>query len=208
MAKRCIGLVIWEFFFIFIVLDIFVFFFIFLIKLLYSSLFLKVLKVQGREFFCYVELPELSSFLQFFKLNCFFQCKSLLDIYCVDYPTRSRRFELSYLLLSYRYNVRITVRTIVTKNLSVSSVSSVFSSASWLEREIWDMFGVFFFDHNDLRRILTDYGFEGFPLRKDFPLTGFLELKYDDQKKKVVCEPLQLVQDYRYFDFLSSWNIG
>jgi len=164
-------------------------------------------KLQEREFILYIDYKDLKNYLMFFKLNNLFQCKSLLDIICIDYPNRIDRFEINYHLLSYVYNFRINLKTIVNKNFGLISISDIYESANWLEREIWDMFGVFFFNHPDLRRILTDYGFEGFPLRKDFPLTGFLEVYYDEQKKKISLEPIELSQDYRFFDFLNPWEI-
>ena len=118
---------------------------------------------------------------------------------------KKKRFEVSYHLLSILYNSRINVTTSVDEITPLDSVTSIFSSADWLEREVWDMFGIFFFNHNDLRRILTDYGFRGHPLRKDFPLTGYVEVRYDDIQKRVVTEKVSLSQDYRIFTFNSNW---
>ena len=136
--------------------------------------------------------------------NCRF--KQLLDVCGVDYPDREQRFEVVYNLLSLIHNNRIRVKINTDENGPVPSVAGVFSSANWWEREVWDLFGIFFLDHPDLRRILTDYGFEGHPLRKDFPLTGHVEIRYDDEKKRVVYEPVKLAQDFRTFDFLSPWE--
>lgn len=136
--------------------------------------------------------------------NC--QFKLLMDVCGVDYPERDRRFDVVYNLLSIKHNQRIRVKLATDENTPVPSVTSVFSSAGWFERETWDLYGVFFSDHPDLRRILTDYGFEGHPLRKDFPLTGFVELRYDNEQKRVVYECVQLTQDFRSFDFLSPWE--
>ncbi len=128
-----------------------------------------------------------------------------MDIAGVDYPTRENRFEVVYNLLSVRYNNRIRVKTYASEVNPVPSVSSLYPGANWFEREAWDMYGIFFTGHPDLRRILTDYGFEGYPLRKDFPLTGYVEVRYDDEKKRVVAEPLELAQQFRSFDNASPW---
>jgi NADH-quinone oxidoreductase subunit C len=136
--------------------------------------------------------------------NC--QFKQLVDLTAVDQPDHAERFELVYNLLSLKLNQRIRVKLTTDERTPVASVSGVFSSAIWLEREVWDMFGVFFSGHPDLRRILTDYGFEGHPLRKDFPLTGFKEVRYDEEQKRVVYEPVRLTQEFRRFDFLSPWE--
>lgn len=136
--------------------------------------------------------------------NLKFTC--LLDIWGVDYPDRTDRFEVNYLLLSVRYNIRVIVRVQVRDSVGIPSVESVFSSSGWLEREVWDMFGIIFYKNKDLRRILTDYGFEGFPLRKDFPLSGFVEVRYDDSEKRVLQEPLEVSQEYRAFNFKSPWE--
>ena len=132
----------------------------------------------------------------------------LLDITAVDYPQRSKRFELVYNLLSLKNHLRLRVKIFLNDNEIVPSISKLYKSASWYEREVWDMYGISFSGNNDLRRILTDYGFEGYPLRKDFPLTGFVELRYDEAKKKVVYSKVKLTQDYRNFDFLSPWEGG
>lgn len=130
----------------------------------------------------------------------------LMDVTAVDYPSRKQRFEVVYNLLSLRYNARIRIKTCVSEIMRVESVTAVYSSAAWWEREVWDMFGIFFVNHPDLRRILTDYGFEGHPLRKDFPCSGYVEVRYDDSEKRVLTEPLQLSQEFRYFDFSSPWE--
>jgi NADH-quinone oxidoreductase subunit C len=134
------------------------------------------------------------------------QFKVLMELCGVDYPERENRFELVYCLLSLTHNQRIRVKTEVNENLPVPSVTGIFSSAGWWEREAWDLFGIFFSDHPDLRRILSDYGFEGHPLRKDFPLTGYVEVRYDDEQKRVVYEPVKLTQEFRNFEFLSPWE--
>jgi len=136
--------------------------------------------------------------------NCLF--KQLVDITAVDRPDQAERFEVVYNLLSLKLNQRIRVKLTTDERTPVASVAGVFSSAIWLEREVWDMFGIFFSGHPDLRRILTDYGFEGHPLRKDFPLTGFKEVRYDEEQKRVVYEPVKLTQEFRRFDFMSPWE--
>jgi NADH-quinone oxidoreductase subunit C len=130
----------------------------------------------------------------------------LLDVAGVDYPDRPERFEVVYQLLSHKYNKRVRVKLTTDESTPVPSVTGVYSSAGWYEREAWDMYGIFFSDHPDLRRILTDYGFEGHPLRKDFPLTGYVEVRYDEEQRRVVYEPVKLKQEFRSFDFLSPWE--
>jgi NADH-quinone oxidoreductase subunit C len=136
--------------------------------------------------------------------NC--QFKLLMDVCGADYPSRENRFDVVYNLLSLTHNRRIRVKVQTDEETPVPSVTGVFSSAGWFEREAWDLFGIFFAGHPDLRRIMTDYGFEGHPLRKDFPLTGYVEVRYDDEQKRVVYEPVKLTQEFRRFDFLSPWE--
>lgn len=136
--------------------------------------------------------------------NCLF--KVLIDVTAADYPAREERFEVVYNLLSLSHNQRIRIKVPAEEQAPVASMVQLFSSAGWFEREVWDMFGIFFTDHPDLRRMLTDYGFEGHPLRKDFPLTGYVEVRYDDEQKRVVYEPVKLTQDFRSFDFMSPWE--
>ena len=130
----------------------------------------------------------------------------LSDMTAVDYPERPDRFEMIYQLLSMKNNMRLRLRAAVGEGQAVPSITSVYAAANWAEREAWDMFGIFFAGHPDLRRLLTDYGFEGHPLRKDFPLTGHVEVRYDDTQRRVVNEPVSLVQEFRDFDFLSPWE--
>ena len=132
--------------------------------------------------------------------------KVLVDVCGVDYPTRNKRFDVVYNLLSMKHNHRIRVKVSTDEDTPVPSVTSVFPSAGWFERECWDLFWIFFSEHPDLRRILTDYGFNGHPLRKDFPLTGFVELRYDAEQRRVVQEPVHLNQEFRTFDFMSPWE--
>ena len=134
------------------------------------------------------------------------QFKQLMDVTAVDYPDREQRFEVVYNLLSLKHNLRVRVKLPADEQTQVPSASRVFNSAIWFEREVWDMYGIFFSEHPDLRRLLTDYGFEGYPLRKDFPLTGYVEVRYDEDTKRVVYEPVKLVQEFRSFDFMSPWE--
>ncbi len=150
--------------------------------------------------------PILIKVLNFLRDDKDFQFKQLVDICGVDYPDRIDRFEIVYHLLSVSLNQRIRVKLSVTDDETIPSLVTLYDAANWYEREIWDMFGVIFTDHPDLRRILTDYGFQGHPLRKDFPLSGFIQVKYDDSEKKVVNEKVNLVQDFRKFDFESPWE--
>lgn len=130
-----------------------------------------------------------------------FQFKVLSDICAIDYLKKKNRFEIVYNLLSIRYNTKIRIKTYVNELTPINTITHIYSCADWFEREIWDLFGVFFSNHPDLRRILTDYGFEGHPFRKDFPLTGYIEVRYDDFKKCIVCEPLMLTQKFKNFNF-------
>tara|TARA_B110001454_G_scaffold218637_1_gene247255 strand:- start:3205 stop:3789 length:585 start_codon:yes stop_codon:yes gene_type:complete len=144
--------------------------------------------------------------IQFLKDSLQCQFKQLTDIAGVDYPGREQRFDVVYHFLSFKYNLRIRVKLLIAENDSIESLTSVFPSANWFEREAFDMYGIQFTGHPDLRRILTDYGFEGHPLRKDFPLTGSVEVRYNEIEKKVVYEPVKLQQDYRNFDIQSPWE--
>ena len=136
--------------------------------------------------------------------NC--QFKVLVDVTAVDFPERDERFEVVYNLLSVSINQRIRIKVTTDETTPVPSVAPVFSTAAWFEREVWDLYGVLFTDHPDLRRLLTDYGFQGHPLRKDFPLTGYVEVRYDAEQKRVVYEPVKLTQEFRTFDFISPWE--
>ena len=137
-------------------------------------------------------------------VNC--QFKQLIDICGVDYPEREQRFDVVYHLLSMTQNLRVRVKVPTAEDAPVPSAVEIFSAAGWWEREAWDLYGIYFAGNPDLRRILTDYGFDGHPLRKDFPLTGYVEVRYDDEQKRVVYEPVKLTQDFRNFDFLSPWE--
>lgn len=158
------------------------------------------------ELVIHVKADDIVSVLRFLRDDRECQCTILADICGVDYPDKPQRFEIVYNLLSMRQNSRIRVKIFAEDDQIVPSVTDVFSSAGWFEREVWDMYGVPFSGNPDLRRILTDYGFEGHPQRKDFPLTGYVELRYDSEKKRVAYEPVKLTQDYRRFDYLSPWE--
>lgn len=145
-------------------------------------------------------------FMMYLRDHSETQFKCLIDLTAVDYPSKDLRFRVVYHLLSVEYATRIRVSTDISETQPLSSVTSLFSSAGWWEREVWDMFGVFFQGHPDLRRILTDYGFQGHPLRKDFPLTGYNEVRYCDAEKRVITEPVELAQEFRYFEYGSPWE--
>ena len=162
--------------------------------------------ISKREICIYTKPESLIALLTFLKLYTNTQFKSLIDITAVDFPDREKRFEVVYIFLSVKLNSRIKVKVCVDELTSVPSIVSLFPAAGWAERETWDMFGIFFKGNPDLRRILTDYGFEGYPLRKDFPLSGYVEVRYDNTKKRVVCEPLEMSQEFRLFDFTSPWE--
>jgi NADH-quinone oxidoreductase subunit C len=162
--------------------------------------------VSYRELTMTGNASEIVSILRFLRddSRCQFWC--LIDITAVDWPSRERRFDVVYHLLSPKHNVRIRVKVETDEVTAVPSVIEIFPNADWYERETYDLYGIVFAGHPDLRRILTDYGFEGHPLRKDFPLTGFVEVRYDDALKRVVYEPVRLTQEFRNFDFLSPWE--
>jgi NADH-quinone oxidoreductase subunit C len=163
-------------------------------------------ELHHRELSIRVEREALLDVLRFLRDDPKCRFTVLCDICGVDYPDRPLRFEVVYNLLSLSLNQRIRVRVETDDTAAVPSATTLYSSAGWWEREAWDMFGIVFSDNPDLRRILTDYGFEGHPLRKDFPLTGYTEVRYDEQQKRVVYEPVRLQQEFRRFDFLSPWE--
>ena len=150
--------------------------------------------------------PSIVKLLTFLRDDSHCLFKLLVDVCGVDYPARDERFEVVYNLLSLKQNHRIRVKLSTGEGQPVPSVTGVFKSAGWYEREAWDLYGIFFSGHPDLRRLLTDYGFEGHPLRKDFPLTGHVEMRYDEEQKRVVYEPVKLTQEFRRFDFVSPWE--
>lgn len=153
-----------------------------------------------------VKPKDLLFVLNFLKYNSNLQYKMLTAISGIDFPYRKKRFEVVYELLSLRFNSRLRVKTFVDEVTPLTSSVSVFSCSTWWEREIWDLLGVFFEDNDEIKRLLTDYGFEGHPLRKDFPLSGYVESRYNDKLKRVVCEPLEHAQEFRSFDFSSGWS--
>lgn len=163
-------------------------------------------EIQKGEIVLTARREDIDKTLQFLRDDPECQFKMLVSLCGADYPDREKRFEVVYNLLSLSQNNRIRVKISVTENELVPTVSKVFSTAGWFERETWDLFGIYFDGHPDLRRILTDYGFEGHPLRKDFPLTGYVELRYDEEQRRVVYEPVKLTQDFRNFDYLSPWE--
>ena len=162
--------------------------------------------VQQGELICRIEREALLEVLRFLRDDPKCRFNVLCDICGVDYPDRLQRFDVVYNLLSLPLNQRIRLKLETDEEKPVASATGVYSSAGWWEREAWDLFGIFFSEHPDLRRILTDYGFDGHPLRKDFPLTGFVELRYDEDQKRVVYEPVRLKQEFRSFDFISPWE--
>jgi len=167
---------------------------------------IKTSKINFGHLFIDIEVQDLSSTILFLKTNAKCRFKQLIDITAVDYPENEKRFKIVYLLLSHENNLRIIINININEDDMVSSLTKIFPSANWMEREVFDMYGISFKDHPDLRRILTDYGFKGFPLRKDFPLTGHTEVRYSEDKKKVISEPVKLEQEYRHFDFESPWE--
>ena len=153
-----------------------------------------------------IDQEDLLDVITFLKTNKNTKFRQLIDITAVDYPENAKRFKLVYLLLSHEFNNRIKINYSVSENEIINSIVKIFPSANWMEREVFDMYGIKFKDHPDLRRILTDYNFEGHPLRKDFPLTGHNEVRYSEEDKKVIYEPVKLEQKYRDFDFESPWE--
>ena len=177
-------------------------------KKINSELTTKINKTSIKHNQIYVEIDkeDLVDVILFMKTNKDIKFRQLIDITVVDYPEETRRFKIVYLFLSHEFNQRMILSYFINENEVISSITSVFPSANWMEREVFDMYGVNFKDHPDLRRILTDYGFEGHPLRKDFPLTGHTEVRYSEEKKKVVIEQVKLEQNYRNFDYESPWE--
>ena len=167
---------------------------------------IKKTEIKHEQLYIEIEKEDLIEVTLFLKTNKDLKFRQLIDITVVDYPEEVQRFKLVYLFLSHEFNHRIILNYFISENEVITSLTSVFPSANWMEREVFDMYGVNFKDHPDLRRILTDYGFEGHPLRKDFPLTGHSEVRYSEEKKKVVKESVKLEQNYRNFDYESSWE--
>jgi len=176
------------------------------IQKLTSILPLSKVQIFSNEIVIVIKPEFLLDSLFFLKNHSLFQFTVLTSITGVDYPEKKKRFEIVYDLLSVSFNQRIRVKVLVNELESVDSCEKIYSAANWYECEVWDMFGVFFKNHNNLRRILTDYGFEGHPLRKDFPLTGYLEVRYSENHKRVISESIEFSQEYRTFNFFGPWN--
>ena len=177
-------------------------------KFINSELASKIQKsvIENNEFLIEVNESDLIDVVRFLKSNEKCKFRQLIDIAGVDYPEHDKRFELVYLFLSHENNIRIKLSIKFQSGQNIDSITKIFPSANWMEREVFDMYGIKFKNHPDLRRILTDYGFKGHPLRKDFPLTGFNEVRYSEKEKKVIYEPVKLEQNYRDFDFESPWE--
>ena len=163
-------------------------------------------EIKHNQIYLGIDSEDLIDVVLFVKTNKDTKFRQLIDVTVVDYPERPKRFKIVYLFLSHEFNQRMILSYDISENEVISSLTSIFPSANWMEREVFDMYGVSFKDHPDLRRILTDYGFEGHPLRKDFPLTGHTEVRYSEEKKKVINEPVKLEQNYRNFDYESPWE--
>ena len=177
-------------------------------KKINSELTTKINKseIRHEQLYLYIDSEDLISVTLFIKSNENTKFRQLIDVTVVDYPENTQRFKLVYLFLSHEFNQRIILSYFINENEVIPSLTSIYPAANWMEREVFDMYGVKFKDHPDLRRILTDYGFEGHPLRKDFPLTGHTEVRYSEELKKVIKEPVKLEQNYRNFDYESPWD--
>ena len=177
-------------------------------KKINSELTTKIKKseIRHEQLYLNIESKDLISVSLFIKSNENTKFRQLIDITAVDYPENPQRFKVVYLFLSHEFNQRIILSYLINENEVIPSLTTIFPAANWMEREVFDMYGVKFKDHPDLRRILTDYGFEGHPLRKDFPLTGHTEVRYSEDQKKVIKEPVKLEQNYRNFDYESPWE--
>jgi NADH-quinone oxidoreductase subunit C len=181
---------------------------IYLEKKINSELTTKIKKTEIRHEQLYINIDneDLIDVTLFIKNNENTKFRQLIDITAVDYPENAQRFKIVYLFLSHEFNQRIILSYLISENEVIPSLTSIYPAANWMEREVFDMYGVNFKDHPDMRRILTDYGFEGHPLRKDFPLTGHTEVRYSEEQKKVISEPVKLEQNYRNFDYESPWE--
>ena len=167
---------------------------------------IKESKIKHNQLYVTINSEDLLDVILLLKTNKNIKFRQLIDITAVDYPANPKRFKIVYLLLSHEFNQRIILSYFISENEKISSLTKIFPSANWMEREVFDMYGIKFNDHPDMRRILTDYGFEGHPLRKDFPLTGHNEVRYSEDEKKVIYEPVKLEQNYRNFDYKSPWE--
>ena len=177
-------------------------------KKINSELTTKIKKTEIRHDQLYINIDneDLTDVTLFIKSNENTKFRQLIDVTVVDYPENAQRFKVVYLFLSHEFNQRIILSYLINENEVISSLTPIYPAANWMEREVFDMYGVKFKDHPDMRRILTDYGFEGHPLRKDFPLTGHTEVRYSEEQKKVISEPVKLEQNYRNFDYESPWE--
>ena len=177
-------------------------------KKINSELTTKIKKseIRHEQLYLNIDSEDLINVTLFIKSNENTKFRQLIDITAVDYPEKTQRFKIVYLFLSHEFNQRIVLSYTISENLVIPSLTAIYPAANWMEREVFDMYGVKFKDHPDLRRILTDYGFEGHPLRKDFPLTGHTEVRYSEEQKKVIKEPVKLEQNYRNFDYESPWE--
>ena len=163
-------------------------------------------KIKHDQIYLLIDSDDIIDVILFLKTNENTKFRQLIDITAVDFPEREQRFRIVYLLLSHEFNTRVLIEFDISEGEKVQSLTKIFPSANWMEREVFDMYGIDFKDHPDLRRILTDYGFEGYPLRKDFPITGHNEVRYSEETKKVIYEPVKLEQNYRNFDYESPWE--
>ena len=177
-------------------------------KIINSELTSKIIRseIKHNQILITIDENNLIEVLLFLKTNTVTKFRQLIEVTAVDYPEKEQRFRMVYLLLSHENNSRIIIDYYIKENKIVPSITNIFPSANWMEREVFDMYGIEFKDHPDLRRILTDYNFEGYPLRKDFPLTGHNEVRYSEEHKKVIYEPVKLEQNYRNFDYESPWE--
>ena len=163
-------------------------------------------EIKHNQIYLTIDSEDIIDVILFLKTSENTKFRQLVDITAVDYPENDKRFSLVYLFLSHEFNTRIIIQSSINENEVVPTITKIYPAANWMEREVFDMYGINFKDHPDLRRILTDYGFEGFPLRKDFPLTGHNEVRYSEDEKKVIYEPVKLEQNYRNFDYESPWE--
>lgn len=158
-----------------------------------------------KEIIIYTSSIHLLSIINLLKKHTNTLYKTLVDITAIDNPEQIKRFEITYGILSNTYNNRVRIKTIVDEITPIESITTIYKGSNWMERETWDMFGIYFYNHPDLRRILTDYGFDGFPLLKNWPLSGYMEVRYDDERKRVINEPIEITQEFRNFDIISPW---
>ena len=163
-------------------------------------------KIKHDQIYLLIDSDDIIDVILFLKTNANTKFKQLIDITAVDFPEKEKRFKIVYLLLSHEFNTRVLIEFNISEGEKIPSLTKIFPSANWMEREVFDMYGIDFKDHPDMRRILTDYGFEGHPLRKDFPITGHNEVRYSEETKKVIYEPVKLEQNYRNFDYESPWE--